>query len=518
MKRILFLLGVVFVVVVLVICLPLVAAQAASSTNYWFDNELDADLDDLAGAGLIKDQLSSFRPVTRGEAGRQFAAALDHCSGMATPSAECALLQAHDGKFFATEIAEARTPESVQDHVFKPVEKFSLSYRYYSDPFSVFNNEGIDYGEGHNAVVQLQSHARVFKALSFFVQPALIYNQHERFDDESNVDVRLHKGYAKLTLYNFEIQAGRDSLWWGPGYHAALLMSRNAKPLDMIKLSNPEPVVLPWIFSYLGPVQFNLIFSQLHDVRTGAELINPFLYGLRVGIKPHRYLELGGSHLVMFSGAGRRDLSAGDVLKILYGNTNPDPGKKTDSNSQFAVDAALTIPNLKQYIFLADGLKVYVEWGAEDSGFPPDKRAYLTGLALYKPFGLETAVLRAEYADLSPGSLPDAWYRHPSYPMRNDGRVFGHHAGSDAEDIFVEWSQRFQKVFYKIGFDRERSGEHSQAFAQSKNQYFVECGYRIHENADVSLRYGYEDIKNFEYVEGERERNHFVGIETSFAF
>ena len=425
MKRILFLLGVVFVGAVLVICLPLVSAQAASSTNYWFDNELDADLDDLAGAGLIKDQLSSFRPVTRGEAGRQFAAALDHCSGMATPSAECALLQAHDGKYFATEIAEARTPESVQDHVFKPGEKFSLSYRYYSDPFSVFNNEGIDYGEGHNAVVQLQSHARVFKALSFFVQPALIYNQHERFDDESNVDVRLHKGYAKLTLYNFEIQAGRDSLWWGPGYHAALLMSRNAKPLDMIKLSNPEPVVLPWIFSYLGPVQFNLIFSQLHDVRTGAELINPFLYGLRVGIKPHRYLELGGSHLVMFSGAGRRDLSAGDVLKILYGNTNPDPGKKTDSNSQFAVDAALTIPNLKQYIFLADGLKVYVEWGAEDSGFPPDKRAYLTGLALYKPFGLETAVLRAEYADLSPGSLPDAWYRHPSYPMRNDGREIG---------------------------------------------------------------------------------------------
>ena len=56
-KRKLFLLGVVFVVAVLVICLPLVAAQAASSTNYWFDNELDADLDDLAGAGLIKDQL-----------------------------------------------------------------------------------------------------------------------------------------------------------------------------------------------------------------------------------------------------------------------------------------------------------------------------------------------------------------------------------------------------------------------------------------------------------------------------
>ena len=518
MKRRLFFLGVAVVCAMAVTGLPLVSAQAASSTNYWFDNGPDADFDDLAADGLIDSQLGSFKPVARSEVGRQIAAALDKCAGMATPSAVCAGLQEDYGRLFETEIAEARTPENIKDYVFKPVEKLSLSYRYYSNPFSVFNNEGIDYGEGHNAVVQLQSQARLFKGLSFFVQPALIYNQHERFDDESNVDVRLHKGYAKLTFYNFEIQAGRDSLRWGPGYHGALLMSRNAKPLDMIKLSNPEPVALPWILSYLGQVQFNLIFSQLHDVRIGAELVNPFLYGLRLGLKPHRYLELGASHLVLFSGSGRRDLSAGDVLKTLYGNTNPDPGTKTDSNSQVGVDAALTIPNVKQYIFMADGVKLYVEWGAEDSGFPPDKRAYLTGLALFKPFGVETAVLRAEYADLSPGSIPDAWYNHPSYPMRNDGRVFGHHAGSDAEDIFVEWSQDFRKIFYKIGFDRERSGAHSKTYTQSKNQYSAEVGYRINEYSDISVQYGYEDIKNFNYVQDDRERNHFAGVEATLRF
>jgi hypothetical protein len=353
---------------------------------------------------------------------------------------------------------------------------------------------------------------------SFFAQPALIYNQHfGSAEDGSSTDLRLHKGYAKLNIYNFEVEVGRDSLWWGPGYHGALLMSNNAQPLDMIKLSNPEPILLPWIFSYLGPLQFNLFFSQLNDEREGSEMANPFLYGLRLGIKPHPFLELGASHLVVFGGPGRRDLSLGDIFNILYSNSNRD-NEKTDSNQEFAVDFALTIPNIKKYIFLADGIKFYCEAGAEDTGFLPDRRAYVAGLALYKPFALERAVFRGEYAILSPNSVPAAWYNHSSYPMRYEGRVFGHHAGSDAEDIFVEWSQDFEKFFYKLGFDREKSGVQTKTYTQCKNQYFGEIGYRLNPHSKITLRYAYEEISNFENFQDERQRNHFLGVEAAIYF
>jgi len=98
-------------------------------------------------------------------------------------------------------------------------------------------------------------------------------------------------------------------------------------------------------FFYLGPVQFNLIFSQLNDERKGSALANPFLYGLRLGIKPHPFLELGASHLVMFGGPGRRDLNLGEIISTLYSDKNLTG--KTDSNQEFAVDFALTIPNIK---------------------------------------------------------------------------------------------------------------------------------------------------------------------------
>lgn len=495
-----------------------VSAYAFSSTNVWIGNELDADMESWAAEGLIESRLSSIKPIARSEAGRQLVTALDKCDSMATPSATCKNIQQHYTKLFAAEIKEAKNPNNVAGSFIKPVENVSFSYNYLSGPFSIFNNEGIDYGEGNNAIIQFQSQARLWRALSFFVQPALIFNNHAYgYADDSDTNLRLHRGYAKLNIFNFEIQAGRDSLWWGPGYHGALLMSNNAHPFDMIKLSNPEPVLLPWIFSYLGPAQFNLIFSQLHDERIGTERANPFLYGLRLGIKPHPYLELGASHVNIFGGPNRRDLSAVDIIKILYSNTNRDY-TKTDSNAEVAVDIALTMPHVKKYIFLAEGFKLYSELGAEDTGFPPDRRAGLGGLTLFKPFGLERAVLRGEYANTATKSVPGVWYNHTEYPMRYDDRVFGHHAGSDSDDIFVEWSHDIEKFFYKLSFDRERSGIRTQIYTQSKNQYSGELGYRYNNNAKFTLQYAYEEIINLGYVQDKRQKNHFLGMTVDLYF
>lgn len=503
--------------VFLLVFVLFVPAQAASSTNVPIDNELSADMELWAAEGLIESQLTSIKPVVRSEAGRQIVMAQDKCNARGSISANCKKINDHYAKLFAAEIEAAKNPNKVPGSFVKPIENFSLSYKHLDDSFSMFNNEGIDYGQGNNAMIQFQSQAGLWKTLSFFVQPALIYNNHDyRTFYESDTELRLHRGYVKLNIANFEMQVGRDSLWWGPCYHGALLMSNNAQPFDMIKLSNPEPVLLPWLFSYLGPTQFNLIFSQLHDNRKVA-LANPFLYGLRLGIKPHPYLELGATHLVMFGGPGRRDMSVGDYLKTLYSNTNLD-GELTDSNQQFAADIALTLPDVKKYIFLADGVKLYFEWGGEDQGYPPDRRAGIGGFALFKPFGLERAVLRGEYAKISPGSVPGCWYTHRFWPMFYDDRVFGHHAGTDSDDIFVEWSQTIEKFSYKLSYDRERSGIQTQNYTQFKHQYSAELGYRFNDTIKITLQYAYEDINNLGYVQDRKQKNHLLGTTVSFDF
>lgn len=507
---------------------------AASSVNVTLGRDVYDAMDFWAAEGLIGSTISSIRPYEAGEVGRQFIAAMDACTRTKTHAASCRQIKNHYAPLFSAEIAEAQSPQQTSHTYFKPLGVFSAGYSYFRGPASIFNNEGIDYGTGHNALVSLQSSARLFQVFSFFTEPVFIFNSHfgqtgaqtgaaanRPFTEDrgdTRADIRLLKGYAKLNLFNVELLVGRDSLWWGPGYHGALLMSNNAHPFDMIKLSNPKPVLLPWVFSLLGPVQFNLIFSQLNDERYGAAKANPFLYGLRLAIKPHPYLELGASHLVQFGGPGRRDLTVKQVFETLYGNSNRD-GEKTDSNQQFSADIALTVPNLRPYLFVFDGLRIYYEIGGEDAGYPPDRRAHLAGVALFKPFGLEGAVLRGEYAILSPYSVPEAWYNHGDYPMRYEGRVFGHHAGSDAEDIFLEWSHRFDSAFYKLGFDHERSGVQRQGRPEDrKNQYFAEAGWQFQTHYRLSLRYLYEDITNANSVSGERQNNSYLGVEAALFF
>ena len=126
--------------------------------------------------------------------------------------------------------------------------------------------------------------------------------------------------------------------------------------------------------------------------------------------------------------------------------------------------------------------------------------------------------LRAEYANLSPDSVPTAWYRHGSYPMRYSGRVFGHHAGTDSDDLFIELAQTLDNKFsYKIGFDKERNGI-SQSNTQEKYQYFLETGYSIAEWLDLAVRYAYEEISNYENVKDHKQKNHFMGIELKCNF
>lgn len=506
-----------FLLLLIIAALP-VWAHAESSVNVSLGRDIYVDMEFWAAEGLIGGQLNSTRPFVASEVGNQLVEAMDRCYAAKTPSAACLRIQNRYARLFEPEWTEAKSPERVMPAYLKPIETFSLSYSYLNGPFSVFNSEGIAYGDGHNAVALLQSQARVLRVFSFFVEPALIYNQQAvHAEDGDNTDFTLHKGYAKLTLFNVELQVGRDSLWWGPGYHGALLMSNNAKPFDMIKLSNPEPALLPWIFSFLGPVRFNLIFSRFDDERNGTELDHPYFYGFRLDMKPHPYLEIGASQLVMFGGDGRSDLSLSEIFTILYSNTNRDD-TKTDSNQQVAVDFALTFPQLKKHLLLIDGLKIYGEIGAEDTGFLPDRRAYIAGVAFYKPLGLEQTVLRGEYALISPNSVPDAWYRHSAYPMRYEGVIFGHHAGTDSEDLFIEWSQSFEKFFYKLGFDRERSGIETEEFPQIKNQYFIEAGWRPSPHYGITLRYAYEDINNAGYVQDENQRNYVAGVETAMYF
>jgi hypothetical protein len=280
----------------------------------------------------------------------------------------------------------------------------------------------------------------------------------------------------------------------------------------MVKLSNPHPYSLPWVFRYLGPFQFNLIFSELDEDRPISE---PYLYGLRFDFKPHPLFEMGLSHIAIFGGEGI-SLSAGDVLEIIYSNENLTGD--LDSNQQVAVDFALRIPNVHKALPLAHSMKLYAEVGAEDTGFPPDRRAFLVGGRFYDFLMVKKLQATIEYADTSPGSVPDAWYRHSKYPATFEGRIFGHHVGTDAEDIFFELSYDInKKTWARAIFDYEKRGV-SEPNPEEIFEGRIEIEHNFTDWARIDATYGYERILDLDHVEGLEQINQFFGIKVHFQF
>jgi hypothetical protein len=167
---------------------------------------------------------------------------------------------------------------------------------------------------------------------------------------------------------------------------------------------------------------------------------------------------------------------------------------------------------------LAKSAKLYGEVGAEDHGVLPDRRAYIVGLGFYDLFLLGRMDFKVEYACTSPTSNPIAWYVHPEYPPLFHERIFGHHVGSNADDIFGRMSFSILKnLVLGVDFDLETQGKRD---AQTTKSYQTGVDLDIYINRWVSIfgRYIYERFEDREQIAGGTKDHHLGGVEVRIKF
>jgi hypothetical protein len=239
-------------------------------------------------------------------------------------------------------------------------------------------------------------------------------------------ETSLRLGWPQATL-----EAGRFSLWWGPGRHGALLFTTNAQPLTGVRIRNPRPILLGSWFRFLGLFQYDLFAARLEKNRPVPHSI---LSGVRVAVKPNPWLELGVSRALHFGGEGR-DESLSTFFDIFRGKSE-SAENTPEGNSLASFDAKVHLPFRRQPVTF------YVEGGGEDqsgSGFP-SRWAWMGGIFFPSIGTLKKADLRIEFADnidFSP-AVKGVWYRHSVYPHIYRGRILGHPMGTDARDLFIE--------------------------------------------------------------------------------
>lgn len=521
------------------ISFPLVeGAFGAVSSNVPLDDYAYNDLEKLVNQGLIKSDLWGTRPISRIEMARLIHEAREGWDMLLQEEQQNLeiirkILVRFENEFWEELSVVSGFQESLNTFV-KPIERVTMGYRFQDDDYSLFNNEGLDYYEGNNALVETTMRASFKGFLGVFVQPRFVYYENkDNLQDIKGNEVKdshftFHTYYSKLQLGKTEILYGRDTLWWNPCYHGALIMSNNAEPFRMYKLSNPNPTILPWFFKHLGLFKYSLVFatldSQRLNPRPGNENFitnhnNPYFSALHLDMKPFPWLELGVNHINIYGGEGRTDLDYQDHLELMFRNKNLTGDQS--ANSETSAFMLLRWYHFSDFIPLAETLSLYGEWGGEDKAYPPDDRAFQVGL-LFGDFlkWRSRLQLRLEYINTTPfkDEPKDVWYSHPEYPATYEGRVFGHHVGSNAEDYFARLDiSMTPRVDLGLQADYERRGTALEA-EEKVLQWQLDTHYRLSDHLSLLGMVGIEEMENAGFIKGETENHSFFSVWMRYYF
>lgn len=438
----------------LVVFISISSSIATGSTYISLDDRVYAILLRLEAEGVIQSGLLTTRPISQRELTRLIHEAERNSSDTGPLIRQLVgslrrrfRSEIEDIKF----IAPASTVYVKNLHTNTDRERQELYY----------NNDGDELEKGSNLRFGFFSKVELGWS-SFFLNPELISD-----------NVTLKRGYGLLSFLGFDLVVGRDSQWWGPGYHGALLLTNNPMPFGMIKFTNPQPLLLPWIFRYAGPFRLTYFVTRLEQDGIQSER---YLWGVRVNIKPAPYIEIG-LHRMTISGVGGSWKDLGPWRGLL--GAGADDESAPEGSQRTGLDIKVTLPSRWQ------PWQIYLEAAGEDGqGDPPQDWAYLGGLYLPRLLVFERLDFRAEYAVNTNNGQPN--YSEYTY----QGKIIGHHAGSDSTDIFFEMNYHIPALNSMVSFSHNIE-EHELSDASK---------HTITETSTIGLRF---DIGGNLGIEGE---------------
>lgn len=402
-------------------------------------------VDKLIGHGLIDSAMMTTKPVSRFEMARHIAEAAENAKQLNEQNEIIlAILDRLKEEFKAELIALGELDGELVQGFIKPIEDPYIKYVLAENVPDLENQRGDVFRKHSNYRAGFASRMMFYDVAAFYFHPEYVDSS-----SDSDGDIELIECYGKLAFSDLELELGKDSLWWGPGYEGSILMSNNADPFKMVKISTPSPIQLPWIFRWFGPFKAVWFLTELEEDRTIAE---PKLTGLRLNFKPHPAFEVGLSRAIMFGGSGMPHVGLRDYLAMWR------PQREEEENNQLAgFDVCVLLPMGDK--MPVKSVKLYGDFAGEDeAGWIPSNWGKLFGMQLNDLLRTGRTDLRVEYADNHVSGEPNVFYTHsvyqPGYTYKD--RIIGHHMGTDARDILIRLTHYLtEDVILGVEFDRE---------------------------------------------------------------
>ncbi|MBZ5526591.1 MAG: phosphatase PAP2 family protein [Acidobacteriia bacterium] len=241
--------------------------------------------------------------------------------------------------------------------------------------------------------------------------------------------------YFGMTLGNWQMSFGRQSLWLGTDDSGPFLWSNNVTPVNLFRIDRPSPFRLPGLLRLLGPAKVEFAVGQLGGHTVAA---HNWIQVQRISLKTFRNFEFGATHTGQWGGDGQPN-GIGPFFKVLlplHELGNELVGKPSLSVQDLSFDFQYRIGGVATF---------YTELWARDMFTPFDnfgRLAPLGGLYFPRLPWLRNTDLRLEsgYTDSPLNTAPlinegFLHYWHSTYKngYTNDGMILGNAMGRIAQ-------------------------------------------------------------------------------------
>jgi membrane-associated phospholipid phosphatase len=157
-------------------------------------------------------------------------------------------------------------------------------------------------------------------------------------------EFQLLDAYAGINVHGWVVSFGNQSLSWGPGIGGSLLLSNNAAPFPMLKMSSESPVEVPGLSRLLGPFHLEQFYGRIGGFPVPSQ---PWIYGQKISFKPFHSLEFAYGRTTLIGGTGH-PLTSGVFFESLFGRVNSTENS-VPGDSRTSVEWTWRLPKLHDW-------------------------------------------------------------------------------------------------------------------------------------------------------------------------
>lgn len=478
------------------------------STFVSLDNhEVYAAVERLTALRYIDSALLGLRPWTRSEFARLVEEADENASDRDVPDAEVERLIGALRAEFAPELrltAPRRLELNSVDLRVGAINGKPLTDSYhFGQTFT--NDYGRPYGRGVNLIIGASASARLGRfawavrgeyqhASPLAAVPDSVRNIIANADGTpvqlaqfptSRDYLRIVDANVSTTLGGMQVTLGKQSFWWGPGESGAMILSNNAESIYAIRISRANPVQLPSVFAYLGPMRFDSFFGRLDGHQFPPD---PFFYGQKISFKPTPNLELGFSRTVVFAGQGVTPLTFSTFLNSFFSTSSGtvsgfDP-RRNPGARHAGFDFSYRLPGLSRW-----GVTLYADSVAHDDVSPvsaPRRASINPGIYIARLPALSRFELRAEAVSTDPptsrsnGGKFVYWQNIYRDAYVNNGNLMGSWVGREGKggQVWLTYSTNLYNRF-ELNYRRSKLAKDFIPGGGTQNDLRFAAGWRL---------------------------------------